>query len=454
VSIELTANQLLVSRVAPAAIRAKYIRIILIAFILGLPVWWILGVSFLIPIGLTGALICVRPSAHSRFTLSDCILAGIVFVLVASAYLNGFLIAQEPLRFLAALYNAAIWACGLVLVQQIRSLFRQSDAGRRSILHAGYRAFWMLTVLSWGSFLLAYAIHHFDIIFPSFLGAAIGDHIPESAALIRQSTTMVFTRADWGLPGVPMPRIGIYGPYPNSTAAVTAALGTLAMLHLHAKGRGDGWRILALEGLIVATLVITLSRSILGGWLIGAVVANLIFGSPWRRMASCFALIAALLLPVVTDVANVGSYRQYSTDSRFDNYQRAVEETVRGNPVLGLGIKPREEISHIAVGSHSTFVSAFTKAGALGLGLVAAYLVVLPAFRWLMWAATVYRSEESSRIEMRILFTLQATIWLWLCFEDLDAPATAAILIFIGFACIENISRPARPQGPRAVNHA
>jgi len=39
---------------------------------------------------------------------------------------------------------------------------------------------------------------------------------------------------------------------------------------------------------------------------------------------------------------------------------------------------------------------------------------------------------------MRILFDLQVAIWVWLCFEDIDAPATAAMHIFLAFALFDS----------------
>src|SRR3546814_12498669 len=91
------------------------------------------------------------------------------------------------------------------------------------------------------------------------------------------------------------------------------------------------------------------------------------------------------------DLSGAADYRGYSTESRFANYDRAVGRTLDHNPILGLGVKPREQDNHIAVGSHSTFVSAFTKSGTLGLSLVVAYLVLLPA----------YRDRKSTRLNSR-----------------------------------------------------
>jgi hypothetical protein len=48
--------------------------------------------------------------------------------------------------------------------------------------------------------------------------------------------------------------------------------------------------------------------------------------------------------------------------------------------------------------------------------------------------------------ELRILFNLQVALWVWLCFEDIDAPATAAMLIFLAFALIE-VSLRIGPRG-------
>jgi hypothetical protein len=422
--------------------RRDYSAFLLSAYLLGLPVWWALGIDFLMPMLLGSALMYSSLKAHRRFTASDYVLAAIIIVLIGSAYLNGFLLAGETMRFAAALYNASIWACGLILLQQVRYTLDQTDADRQAVLRAGFWGFMLLSGVAWGSFVFAYAIGRFSLELPSLFGLIVGQAVPDSAVLIKQSTILVFARPDWGLPGVPMPRIVIYGPYPNATAAITAVLGTLALLYLCVRNRYHGVLIAAGEALIFFTLVITLSRSILAGWLVGSVAANLVFGTAYRRVVCSFALGVAALLAMHANVSNLGEYREYSTESRVNNYVRAIEKTILTHPVLGLGIKPREEGNHIAVGSHSTFVSSLTKGGALGVSLVFIYLVVLPAFRWIALGAT--QPLRSSRAEMRILFTLQVTIWAWLCFEDIDAPATAAMLIFLAFGFFESIFRSAQ----------
>src|SRR3546814_16262338 len=63
-------------------------------------------------------------------------------------------------------------------------------------------------------------------------------------------------------------------------------------------------------------------------------------------------------------------------------------------------------------------------------------LVLLPAYRWLGGLGGASRRSNGERAEMRILFNLQVALWVWLCFEDIDAPATAAMLVFLAFALI------------------
>src|SRR3546814_3451938 len=83
--------------------------------------------------------------------------------------------------------------------------------------------------LAGSSFFAAYALGDASLEVRSLFGMTSGNLVPTSAALIKESTVIEFTRPDWGLPGVAMPRIVIYGPYPTATAAVTAVLGTLAL---------------------------------------------------------------------------------------------------------------------------------------------------------------------------------------------------------------------------------
>lgn len=412
-------------------------QLLLCTYLLGLPLWWLLGLDFAIPLLLAGLLVYVAPGVHASFTPSDHLLGAVIVTLGTAAYLNGFLFGQHTLRFAAALYNLGIWVCGLIVLQQARMALLYRPGASRTILHAGFVAFMTFAIIAWASFLIAYARGNLNLEMPTLFGLTLADMVPRSAALIRESATAAFTRPDWGLPGMPMPRIVTYGPYPTAAAAVTAVLGSLALLHLHARSGAQTLPVLAVETLIVLTLAITLTRSILAGWLLGAVVAALVFGPTWRRVLAIGLVAVMIPLSFHIDLSSAADYREYSTESRFENYYRAVAHTLGQHPMLGLGVKPREVDNHIAVGSHSTFVSAFTKGGALALGLAAGYLVLLPAWRWLRTLAQLPSLAPARKDRLRILLNLQIALWMWLSFEDLDAPATAAMLVFLSLALIE-----------------
>lgn len=411
-------------------------RMLLQAYILCLPLWWAIGIDFIVPMLLVTVLMAVSAAAHRQFALSDYLLLSIIVVLGMAAFVKGFVVGHHTIRLLAAMYNLSIWVCGLLILQQTRHLLVHDRDAPRAILRTLFFSFLTYLSVAWGAIAFAYVVRDFNLELPTLFGITMGHAVPDSAALIKESTIMLFTRPDWGLPGVPMPRIVVLGPYPTATAAIAAVLGSLALLHLHQAARINALAVLLVEAAIVLTLAITLTRSVIGGWLIGMVVANLVFGTMWRRLAASVAVVAALLASLHVDLSATTEYRGYSTQSRFENYDRAVARTFDHSPVLGLGVKPREADNHIAVGSHSTFVSSFTKAGALGLSLVTAYLVIVPALRWFT-AFTAFDRSRRSRAELRILFNLQVSVWIWICFEDLDAPVTAAMMIFIFFAFTE-----------------
>ena len=414
-------------------------------YIIGIPLWWMLGIDFIAPQCLAVLLILANANAHRQFTLADFVLMAIIGSLAISAYVVGFLFSNYTMRFVAALYNLSLWVVGLIVIQQVRHQLEQGEASRNALLRAGYWMFVVFVAVALTTVGLAYVIHRFSLVLPSVFGLLVGTAVPDEAVIVKQATKLVFARPDWGLPGIPMPRLTIYGPYPTATGAIAAVGGTIALLYLQTVRRAPAVTIYAFEGLIVLMLAFTLTRSILAGWLAGWVIANLAFGTAFRRIAGCGALIAALLFASFVDLSDATQYREYSSESRFRNYVRAFTDTLAESPVLGLGVKPREEGNHIAIGSHSTAVSSFTKGGALGFSLVFIYLVLFPLFRWVPLIVLGRRNEwdypRHWRSELRILLNLQIAIWVWLCFEDIDAPGTAATLIFMAFCFIEVATR-------------
>ena len=130
-------------------------------FLWGIPVFWLLGVDFLTVQVLTLVLVLFVPAAHRRSTISDHTLAAIALVLGASAYVNGFLLAEESQRFVAALYNLSFWVCGFVIVQQVRHALRLDPHCWTLLLRTGFWAFMIFALVAGGVFAFAYLTLHF-----------------------------------------------------------------------------------------------------------------------------------------------------------------------------------------------------------------------------------------------------------------------------------------------------
>lgn len=428
------------TRRAPASGVQKGLRtssLLIRTFVLGLPVWWALGMDWLASPVFALCLILCSLETYTRFRATDYLVFAMMLGLAISAYINGLIGAQEPTRFLAAYYNLTVFIASFVLMLAVRRQL-EVDPDALSLLKAGTISFVGLFVVVWICVVFAFATRQFTIEFPSVFGLVVGHHVPDSAPLIRDSTVLTFSRPDWGLSGFPTPRIALYGPYPTAAAATVAVLGTMTLLYVQRRGRARDILIPLLELMILMTIATTLTRSILGGWLIGAVTANLVFGTAIRRiLAAGVILLGIVLAPNIQHASHAVEYRSYSTESRFENYFYAAEQTFRKNAAFGLGIKPREEENHIAVGSHSTFVSFFTKGGALVLSIAVIYFLLIPMFRWFVVIKSGVPPRGTTRAELRILLNLQIAIWIWLFFEDIDAPANASALIFLSFAFIE-----------------
>ena len=102
------------------------------------------------------------------------------------------------------------------------------------------------------------------------------------------------------------------------------------------------------------------------------------------------------------------------------------------NILTGLGVKPRDDsILTIPIGSHSSFVSSFTKGGLIGLGaMIAIYVVLL--WRIVRSQLLLLRAASQGRdlraLELAYLSRCVLVLLTWWVTEDFDAPAHGAAL--------------------------
>lgn len=124
-------------------------------------------------------------------------------------------------------------------------------------------------------------------------------------------------------------------------------------------------------------------------------------------------------------------FRETSTNIRTEIYKESIKFVFEINPILGIGVKPREHFTMRALGSHSTYVGLLVVSGIFGL-------VAFIAFQFSIFICWY-------RLKKRILTNNQMIIWkylgisfismtLWLLTDSLDALPfiTYAYFIIIG----------------------
>lgn len=405
-----------------------------------IPLWWILGVDFLMYFLIVVIAVgTVRMVPFGDLMSAALVTAIAVFLLRAYAALwEGV----EVERVAAAIYNVMVLISGLAFYQFLCWPLRYSSQPFMEMSNIFFRSsvvlFWISLALSAFGFGLSFFFDEFNI--PTLFGALVPGDWP--GGIVKLSKEASFFKPDWLNPDSPLPRLHILGPYPNATAIAVCVLGHFAMLRYAIQGRRKMLAVVWLGTL--AMVAFTLSRASAGGLLAGFLVAGLIFSRGPARIVLSFGMALVLLFILASigwDVvgSSAGGLREGSTALRVGNYNAAVDVTMELHPFFGLGVKPYDEnVEKIPLGSHSTVISSYVKGGILGILAMLTAFFVAPAIRWLEITARVLRLPDARmwRDYCWVLFELQITIWTWLLVEDVDAPITAAFLIFAAYALV------------------
>jgi len=105
-----------------------------------------------------------------------------------------------------------------------------------------------------------------------------------------------------------------------------------------------------------------------------------------------------------------------STRARLQEYRDALR-VVGLHPLWGIGLKP-SYLQGIPLGSHSTYIGILQKTGLLGF------------FTFLAFEFSLVR-EFLRKIEFPYMAAGVFSIFIWMFFEDIDAPALTAFLFFV-----------------------
>ena len=425
-----------------------------VAFVvLVMPLNWILGTT-LFAIAAVALLLARPPLRPSFLEYAFGLLAAALMLAILAGLASHLRVADV----VGSLFNVVVIAV-LILFLNAGRLFDHGRGGTAERVYAAARTcFWVQVCIVAFARLYVALTGEAQVKFPTFIGLA--GELP-GILLFYSHVYLSVGDGEWPFTD---PRATGIGIYVTEGAILLLVVGLLASLHAMRQGRFV--RALVVEAAIVAGLVEMASRTTTVAY-----VASLLFLVPLlgRRMSllSLAGGCAAATLLFVGSVYHPGLFaaasesanlnRAASSLTRMKSYALGIQATLENSPLIGLGRLPKDEtVLEIPIGSHSSWVSLFTRGGFTALFCWACINGAL--------LANLARSLTASlrdglapiyRVEVAMLSRCVFVLMLWWLTEDFDFPAHEAVLsgLCIGLLC-GALKEAGRPQGLEARSTA
>lgn len=436
----------------PIIVDGRALQFFLVAATIALlPLNWLLGTT--VPwIFLTAGLLAF---GFVRFSLPEWQILALTIALALSmllAMISDF----EAQRALAAMYNLSVLLMILVFINFGRQIdHAPREAGGAWPKDRIYRAaFWAyLSYVAFMAGVTAYVTvtgdHH--IVFDALVMGLL-PKLPGVLGMYVENVVILGT--DW-VNGHAQPRIFGMGVYATESAVHIVILAAMAAIYLIRK-RHYFWAV-AVE-LSVLPMLIPIGSRTTG---LAYIVSLVFMAAVWRGGLTLGAIllgpfaIAGLVLFAPDIVAGLQSAfqglaeaRAGSTETRMETYRLAISMVLDQNLLIGLGIKPvNPALAEIPIGSHSSFVSTFTRGGLIGLGLFVAFYVTMMLRLGIVQLAALARSAivtVEARLELAYLARAIFVFLLWCVTEDLDAPLYSAMLAGLAIGIFWNMGERLR----------
>lgn len=375
------------------------------------------------------------------------VLGGVLVAYLGSRALIYQIAGGSDYRSIAAYYNATVLLTLFLAYAFARGVFKSGGINTRLYVSGlANKVFIFVSGITICSWLVAFFVPSLKkaIDFPTPVGIAIKSSLP---GILGTAQRISLTRADWGA-GIPIPRSMVMAGFPTSAAMVVAALGFLALYKNVIEGNKikEGW----INILMLVCVAMTLTRTIVVGIIIGYLITNLVKRkTPFRILAVVFMSFAVVFVSswYFTRQQHAGiksavDFRSSSTETRMGSYKKAFDLAMQEGPILGLGVKPRNDDQlKIPVGSHSTLVGMFLKGGLVGEIFALILFFIIPGY-WVLMLYLRYmrsRDKECRNIYYKhfiLSFRFLLLFFPWLVFEDIDAYVFTSLLVFCVFAMI------------------
>lgn len=406
------------------------VNLVLVLFCLA-PLWWVIGIDFIVyPAAIFFCLIFFKPKPLDIYEKTLLALIATYWLSLLLALLND----AESGRAIAALYNLSLLGMGLLIHNWMRIYFIHMHS--TSIERVMMWLFSFSVMLT----MIVFIYHESTGIIPLQFPSLMGILTPPTEGLAGRAQILNFLIYNWYGINHYGPRYYLLAPYVAAAPLAYVVFAVFTLLGAAKKNYlGKVFIVLCLFTLVL----LSATRSVLLGIGVGTLLSGL-FLLPWRAkilFTVCAVSILGLGFVLLENPASIVSdYRVSSNELRLLSYAQGFHQVMENNPLFGLGIKPMDqELAGIPTGSHSTFISALTKGGLVGLLLCMSAFYWIPAHAWLKTLLCFKRFPQTLHAERErafYLLFLQCVLWVWMFTEDVDAPALAAACLFTAQAAI------------------
>jgi len=404
--------------------------------VLLIPLWWILGVKFLIFHVLTAAIL-IKWFFRSKQAGASRNIPPEVYPLAFFVGLYGLSLAVNSgnipfSRIIASLNNLSFWFLGLALMFIVFNAVNRKNilTFLRSFPVFGVMtSFFVLPAFIFGLF--THRVVKLDSVLLKLLPEKWMAVIYEKALLLKSSLVLNIVGED-KLFQKPFPRSPGFNIYGTALGLTMIIVIILTLVYFRFRGKKK-WLVPVIV-LEAAVLLLSLSRTSILGFL---VASGLVFFLAYIKKSALIKVVPILLVVLIVVLIfvppqkildTVSDFRKGSTIWRGKLYEMTIRQAME-KPVLGHGFKPRIEDFPLPLGSHSTFIGVLYKTGFLGL-LAFCLFWILVLRKW--WIQKKICEEDRLLCSVwGLLGTALISGIFWMVTEDLDAPPLAAFLYFI-----------------------
>jgi len=336
-----------------------------IGTLIGVPLWWCLGLNLVFYHFLSLVLFIGVIHTFSRANRVIHIPESSFFILfILATYCFSILIHGSSSNFsrvVAAGYNLSFWAMGFMLVLVLTNLYSTS------MMHRFLSTFAILAFISGIITLMvgiAYLMGVRSIRFATpFYGLSrwIGQTV-----LVENSLVVKLLEPGWFV-SVWRPRLNLFSPYPTATGGTLMIILMMLMTWAFVKQKIKSVSFAFLFMTNLLALFMTFSRMSVMAFLMSCFLIFLM----QRKMSLSWLMLSIVLILAMVPVLQIAvgfllGAREGSNISRMDLYLQSIRQLQGVDWILGMGLKPRQELFDYPLGSHSTYISLLFKTGITG----------------------------------------------------------------------------------------